>query len=268
MRVEQHQRERLARLRGAATARPAPRPPSATVGRMPQPASISSRIGRLVALSSTTRTGRPAQPPPPATAAGGLAAEPQPSRAVKWNVLPRPARSRPRSARPSARPAAARSPGPGRCRRTCRVVEPSACSNGSKIAASLSAGMPMPVSRDREVQQRSHLARRRRAGVRLDATTDDLAALGELDGVADEVDDDLAQPAGSPTRPSGTSGGDAAGQLQPLLRAPAAPAACSASPRRVAQAERDRSRSSLPASIFEKSRMSLMTRQQRLGRRP
>ncbi len=44
------------------------------------------------------------------------------------------------------RRAASRSRGRGPCRRSCLVVDPSACLNGSKITRCLSFGMPMPLS--------------------------------------------------------------------------------------------------------------------------
>ena len=48
----------------------------------------------------------------------------------------------------------------------------------------------------------------------------DFAALGELDGVADEIHDDLAQPAGVAHQGVGTSGRDVTGQLQSLRVGP------------------------------------------------
>ena len=87
----------------------------------------------------------------------------------------------------------------------------------------------------------------------------DLALLGELHRVADEVDEHLPQPAGSPTQRVRHVGRDSPSELQPLLgaRARERSAAC----RRPHRAGRMSigSSSSLPASIFEKSRMSLMS---------
>ena len=71
-----------------------------------------------------------------------------------------------------------------------RVVEPSAWANGSKIARCLSGDADAGVA-NREVQHGAPVGLRSRS---FDAQ-DHLAALGELDGVADQVDEDLAQPA-------------------------------------------------------------------------
>ena len=72
-------------------------------------ASSSSRMRRLVALSSTTRTGRPPAPRLGGSGAGAsLAGGRERGGEVERAALARP-RSRPRSARPSARPAATRS---------------------------------------------------------------------------------------------------------------------------------------------------------------
>ena len=49
---------------------------------------------------------------------------------------------------------------------------------------------------------------------------DDLAPLGELDGVADEVDDHLAEPGGVAHQEVRDLGRDVAGQLEPLLVRP------------------------------------------------
>ena len=72
-----------------------------------------------------------------------------------------------------------------------RVVEPSAWAKASKISRCLSGGMPMPVSLTAKCRQTSSL----RPATRCSTSHHHLAALGELDGVADQVDDDLPQPA-------------------------------------------------------------------------
>ena len=165
-----------------------------------------------------------------------------------------------------ARRGAARWRAPARCRRSAGVVEPSACVKASKIGACLSAAMPMPVSRDRELAAD---ARRRPAGTRrATRTDDDLAALGELDGVADQVD---AAPGAAARRrrraTSGTAGSTRAGQLEPLARGPrrASGVGGVVEPARAPRTARGSS-SSCPASILEKSRTSLMIAQQRVGR--
>ena len=68
------------------------------------------------ALSSTTSARRPRRSAL-GTRSGLRAAAPR--RAVNQKVLPLPARFPRPPRRPSARPASCRSPGPGRCRRTC-----------------------------------------------------------------------------------------------------------------------------------------------------
>ena len=95
------------------------------------------------------------------------------------------------------------------------------------------------------------------------------ALLGELDRVADEVDQHLPQPAGSPTSASGTSGATSQRQLEALLACgPRREQASSESSTTSRRSNGDASSSSLPASIFEKSRMSLMIVEQRLAPTP
>ena len=165
---------------------PGPPRPSGPRPARPQLVSISSRMRRLVALSSTTSTRQAVRVAASDGAApGGSDRATGPARGeVERAALAR-LRSRPRSGRPScatscggdgqAQPGAAvaaawssRRPG-RRPRRSCR---------------SLSGGMPMPVSRDGEVQH-DLLVRRDSPADR----DDDLALLGELDGVADQVDE-------------------------------------------------------------------------------
>ena len=74
-----------------------------------------------------------------------------------------------------------------------RVVEASAWVNGSNSRASVSAGDADAGVAHREAHDHAVVRRRRQL-----RATHDLAALGELDGVAEQVDEDLAQPAGSP----------------------------------------------------------------------
>ena len=92
-----------------------------------------------------------------------------------------------------------------------RVVEPSACSNGWKIVSSFSAGMPMPVSATEKRRTTLSSPSSSRS-----TDDDDFASLGELDGVADQVDQDLAQPAGVADQGVGDVGRDPAGQLESL----------------------------------------------------
>ena len=166
-------------------------PLAAHVGRAPQCRSVSARIRRLVALSSTTSTGTPVRSDRRLDRPLDRTRGPAPAAPRSGTCSPCPARSRPRSARPSARPAgqmASPSPVPP----YFRVVEPSAWVNGSNTACSLSAGMPMPVSATREpdADGGARLARAR------SHRTTTSPALGELDRVADQVDEHLPQPAG------------------------------------------------------------------------
>ena len=137
----------------------------------------------------------------------GIAAK----RAVKWNVLPRPT-SPSTEIRPSINAISLEEiVNPRPVPPYFRVVEPSACSNGSKMARCLSAGIPIPVSAT---------AKRRPTespdgGCSLDGD-DDLALLGEFDGIADEIDQDLTEPPRVPGQRVGHVGRDAAGQFQAL----------------------------------------------------
>ena len=256
--VEQHQRERIVPDRSPRWIASSARLAAARPAWAACPSGAASLPGsrRLVALSSTTSTRSPAS--------AGLGAlprrprsTPRPTRAVKWNVLPLPdSLSTQMLAAHQLDQTGARWPGRARCRRTCAWSSCRPARRPAKISSCLSRGMPMPVSLHREVQQQIAVLdaapRRRRA------TTS--PALGELDGVADQVDEHLPQPArvadervghgseprGRPARaPSG--GRDSASAL-------------TASPERVARGRTSvASSSSLPASILEKSRMSLIT---------
>ncbi len=97
-----------------------------------------------------------------------------------------------------------------------RVMELSACSNGVNIAFSFSDGMPMPESRTAKCRQTS-------SSVRSMSSTcaHHLALFRELDRVADQVGEDLAQPAGVADDQGVRDGGtDVAGQLQSLMMRP------------------------------------------------
>ena len=140
-----------------------------------------------------------------------------------------------------------------------RVVEVSACSKAANSWPSLSAAMPMPVSRT---------AKRRRsppASWPSSSTRSTMrAVLGELDRVAQQVEQRLRQP----RRVAAQRGGHARRRRMPSAR----PLACarSATRRGVRASSRASeksvcSSSSLPASIFDRSRMSLMTCSRWLG---
>ena len=141
-------------------------------------------ISRLVALSSTTRTFRLA----------GQRAR-RGSRARHQRLVEadgegeRAARARRgvdgRSRRPSARPAGARSPGRGRCRRSGGW---SRCRPGRRTRRACRSAlreMPMPVSVTSKRTRRAFASHPHL----------DLAGLGELDGVAEQVGEHLAQAA-------------------------------------------------------------------------
>ena len=91
-------------------------------------------------------------------------------------------------------------------------------------------------------------------------STDDLAALGELDGVADQVQQHLAQALGVADDAVGHVRRDAPRQLEPLLCARTAEHLHGVAEHLAERRTDAGSSSSLPASIFEKSRMSLMMR--------
>ena len=131
---------------------------------------------------------------PASRAGGGLArngsagsAVGQARRTVKWKRLPWPT-SLSTQIRPSISAtsrAAMASPSPVPPWR--RVVELSACSNISKITGRFSSGMPIPVSLTAKCK--SDVCRRT---VRRDLQAH-FSLLGELDGVADQIDHDLAE---------------------------------------------------------------------------
>ena len=123
-----------------------------------------------------------------------------------------------------------------------RVVEPSACSKGSKIRSSFCSGMPTPVSLTVKTMRRVTAGPSPGA---ISTVTTNLALLGELDGVADQVDEHLPQPAGSPTRTSGTSARIRQASSSPFCWARRASVSI-VSLDHVAQVEGDRSRTSLP----------------------
>ena len=120
-----------------------------------------------------------------------------------------------------------------------RVVELSACANGSKMALALLGGMPMPVSRTVNCS-----ARRPSSGWLLSArrASDHFALLGELDGVADQVDEDLAQAARVAARAVGHVGRDVDRPAPALCSCARSASVLSVSPSAVAQVEIDSAR--------------------------
>ena len=139
---------------------------------------------------------------------------------VKWNVLPLPGSLSSQMRPPSSATRFVEIARPRPVPPYLRVVEPSAWMNGLKIAACCSCGTPMPVS--------DTLNRSTASTVCLRLGFDGqhhLAVLGELDGVADEIRDDLAQAAGVAHQRGRHVGLDVADQFQSFAGAPAWPAA-------------------------------------------
>ena len=212
--VEQDEAERVARpgrlpQRGQGDLAVAGRPS----GRISQSLEHLDEDAAVVAFSSTTSTGRScrltgragAQP----VAAPLGAAEPggEVERAALADLALDPDAAAHQLDQPRRR-----STGPGRCRRTRasssrrparrRRRSPAACRPGCRCRC-----------RSRR-SARPGLARR--PATRPRRVSDDLAALGELDGVADQVDEDLAEPDRVADQAVGDVGGDLAGQLQAL----------------------------------------------------
>ena len=210
----------------------------------------------MAALSSTISTRHPARSPALAAASAGAARAVSRSCAVNQNVEPCAGRALDPdlAAHQLDELLGDRQPQAG----AAVLARRRAVGLGEGLEQSrlrLPAEMPMPVSwtSKRSVASRGRLADRRDAD-------DDFAALGELDRVADQIDQHLPQAAGVAAQRRGHVA------VHERRRAPV-PSACarSASRSTVPRPRRaDRSRSSRsparPASIFEKSRMSLMIR--------
>ena len=136
-----------------------------------------------------------------------------------------------------------------------RVIEASACSKTSKMAFCFSTGMPIPVSRTAKCKSTSPSDDSFAPDVQLH-----FPAFRELDGIAHEVDHDLAQPIAIAADQQAARR-DGSGRSTP------GPCPCArtasdfiVSPRFSTRSKVVRSRSNLPASILEKSRMSLISR--------
>ena len=195
MRVEQHQGERLARRARLLAGPPGPRgrPPPPSAACPSWPASPRGCGGwwrcRPPPARAGRRTGRGSGRAAPAAGPG-----PGRTGAVKWNVLPLAELAldpdRPAHQLDQLRP---RSPGPARCRRTCGSSRrPPARTASKSQPAACRAGCRCRC-RGRRSAGATLLAR---SATRTSTRTHDLAPLGELDGVADQVDEDLPQPAG------------------------------------------------------------------------
>ena len=158
--------------------------------------------------------------------------------------------------RPAAPPARARWSAPGRCRRSGGRCASPTCSNGEKTRSWSSGAMPTPVSDTDSATASVGASARRGSGSSAGGAVDaqrHLAAGGELDGVAEQVGQDLLQPlpvgddasraARAPARPTG---------CRPLSRASGSNMrrACSAISH---SGTGSRCSSCLPDSIFDRS---------------
>ena len=258
--VEQHQRKGSPPRAASPPPRARP-PPSTSVGPCPIASSISGGSARFVALSSTTRTGVRAAPGRRARLrvlgrAGG-----QPDREMERAALARLALD-PDPCRPSCVTSRAEIARPRPVPPYWRVVELSAWVNASKITACFSAGMPMPVSLHRECSTTSSSACRR---LRSHARRPPRRCSVNLIGVADQVDEDLAQPAGVADQRVGHVAATSTGQLQALLLRPQRRAF--AVSRGVAQVEVDRVEVELARLDLGEVEDVVDHRQERVGRR-
>ena len=112
----------------------------------------------------------------------------------------------------------------------------------------------MPVSRTSTVTVRARACAGRASALQ---RQDDLALVGELDRVGQQVEEDLAEPAGVADDRLGQLVAHRVGELEPFLAAVGAIRSRALSTHSRSSNGSD-SRSTRPASIFEKSRMSLM----------
>ena len=134
-----------------------------------------------------------------------------------------------------------------------RVIESSACINAWNSSAWVSGGDADTGVLDFKAHQQ--IGRRLLLGRHADRH---LAGVGKFDGVADEVSQDLAQTTRVAAQPGGTSGATAQFNSRPLAWAwPASISKVSSTTSR--RLKSSSSKRSSPASILEKSRMSLIT---------
>ena len=212
--VEQHQGVRpsagdaVPRASRAASASPT------AVGCICQPRSHSSRMRRLVALSSTISTRRSSSGTGGWTVAGSGGCGCRPNRAVKGKVLPRPG-----SLSTVIAPAhQGHQPGGDGQAQAGAAVLP----RGRGVLLLEGPEDPLLLlgrDADARVRDREAQARRSPSVARLAGgfhADDHLARLGELDGVADQVEQHLAQPAGVADQGVGHVRLHVADQLQPL----------------------------------------------------
>ena len=167
----------------------------------------------FVALSSTTRIFIPVM-----SAAAGIGCSVftcLPSLAVNQNVDPLPVSLSTPTVPPmrAARRCEMERPSPEPPKR--RVVDESTCVNGWKSIPSFSLGNADARIADGELQQHALVVLLRNGHLQ-----DDLSALRELHGIADQVGDHLPQAAGVAFHPRGRSRIDHAREFQPLLVRP------------------------------------------------
>ena len=238
----------------------ASRPSTAVAARMPQPSACRCSPVRLMAESSTTSTRSPRRSLAGGSAAGIGASG---SRSSNQNVDPAPGVLSTPIRPPSARPAAWRSPGRGRCRRTC-------ASSSRRPGRTAVNSRVRPARRDADAGVGDREAQRtRRSSGRAPgrSRSGPRPRSVNLMALPTRLSRTWRRRTGSPTTCRGHARIDVGRQLQPLGLRRAAPADRTTSSATVSAGRTAiGSSSSLPASIFEKSRMSLMMRQQRLGR--
>ena len=270
--VDQHQRNgRPAAARLAQQRQRLGRPDGVARGRMLPVAEHLGEDRRLVALSSTTSTGRPCSSIERRRALGDArrlrpSCRPSPKRAVKWNVLPRPTLAldpdppahqldQPRrDGQPQARAAEApRGRGVGLlegledARPACR------------------RGMPMPVSRTAKCSVDAVAVGAAGSACRSTSSTTSPRSVN-LIALPTRLTTTCRSRPRIADQSVGHVGGDVVRPAPGPWRAPAARATSSCRPAARGGRSGIASRSSLPASIFEKSRMSLITHQERLAR--
>ena len=122
-------------------------PSPTAAGSICQPRSHSAKMCRLVALSSTTSTGRSWSETGGGAGPGSGGCGCRPKRAVKAKVLPRPGALSTVMVPPMRATSRAAMVRPRPVPPYLRVVEVSSCSNARKMRSCWSGGMPMPVSR-------------------------------------------------------------------------------------------------------------------------
>ena len=244
----------LPSFRAEASSASACSPPSASTGTISQRLSIPSRIRRLVWLSSTTSTRTPRNTSggaglPTFTSLWSAIC----SRTVKWKSLPRPSSLSTQIRPPIIRTRRFEIVSPSPVPPYFRVVELSACANGSKINSRLFSGIPMPVS---ETVKCTIIPHSSFASCR--AFTATSPSLVNLMALPTRFSSTCLSRVISPRATSGTSGATSQRSSSPFSSARTA-RVFSADSRLSRTSKSTDSRSSLPASILEKSRISLIT---------